>query len=50
MSAHSDTIDALDVVVIGGGQAALSVAYFLQRTSWSYVLLDAEDAQAFGPT
>jgi putative flavoprotein involved in K+ transport len=31
-------------VVIGGGQAALSVAYFLRRTSWSYVLLDAEEA------
>lgn len=44
MSAHSDTGDALDVVVIGGGQAALSVAYFLRRTPWSYVLLDAEDA------
>jgi cation diffusion facilitator CzcD-associated flavoprotein CzcO len=44
VSAHTDTADALDVVVIGGGQAALSVAYFLRRTSWSYVLLDAEEA------
>lgn len=34
----------MDVVVIGGGQAALSVAYFLRRTPWSYLLLDAEDA------
>lgn len=34
----------LDVVVIGGGQSALTVAYFLKRTSLSYVLLDAESA------
>ncbi|WP_353187658.1 ArsO family NAD(P)H-dependent flavin-containing monooxygenase [Pseudomonas sp.] len=32
----------LDVVVIGGGQSALTVAYFLKRTGLSYVLLDAE--------
>ena len=43
MSAGTDASDTLDVVVIGGGQAALSVAYFLRRTSWSYRLLDAED-------
>ena len=34
----------LDVVVIGGGQSALTVAYFLRRTGLSYVLLDAESA------
>ena len=34
----------LDVVVIGGGQSALTVAYFLKRTGMSYVLLDAESA------
>jgi len=34
----------LDVVVIGGGQSALTVAYFLKRTGLSYVLLDAESA------
>ncbi|PRA33671.1 ArsO family NAD(P)H-dependent flavin-containing monooxygenase [Pseudomonas poae] len=34
----------LDVVVIGGGQSALTVAYFLKRTGISYVLLDAESA------
>lgn len=34
----------LDVVVIGGGQSALTVAYFLKRTGLSYVLLDAEPA------
>ncbi|MFS2156745.1 ArsO family NAD(P)H-dependent flavin-containing monooxygenase [Pseudomonas sp. Pseusp122] len=33
-----------DVVVIGGGQSALTVAYFLKRTGLSYVLLDAESA------
>jgi putative flavoprotein involved in K+ transport len=40
----STTTGPFDVVVIGGGQAALSVAYFLRRTSWSYVLLDAEES------
>lgn len=30
-----------DVVIIGGGQSALAVAYFLKRTSLSFVLLDA---------
>lgn len=31
-----------DVVIIGGGQAALSVAYFLRRTSRSVLIVDAE--------
>lgn len=31
-----------DVIIIGGGQAALSVAYFLRRTSCSVLILDAE--------
>jgi hypothetical protein len=44
VSDHTDAVDALDVIVIGGGQAALSVAYFLRRTSLSYLLLDAEEA------
>jgi putative flavoprotein involved in K+ transport len=34
----------VDVVVIGGGQAALATAYFLRRTGLSFVLLDAETA------
>ena len=34
----------VDVVVIGGGQAALATAYFLRRTGLSFVLLDAEAA------
>lgn len=29
-----------DVVIIGGGQSALAVAYFLKRTSLQFVLLD----------
>lgn len=33
-----------DVILLGGGQAALAVAYFLRRTGWSFVILDAEDA------
>lgn len=32
-----------DVVIIGGGQAALATAYFLRRTGLSFVILDAED-------
>ena len=34
----------VDVVIIGGGQAALATAYFLRRTGLSFVLLDAEQA------
>ena len=34
----------LDVVIIGGGQSALTVAYFLKRSGLAYVLLDAESA------
>lgn len=33
----------IDIVVIGGGQAGLSVAYYLRRTGRSFVVLDAED-------
>lgn len=33
----------LDVVIIGGGQSALAVAYFLRRTGLSFVILDAEE-------
>ncbi|MDR6993125.1 FAD-dependent oxidoreductase [Luteimonas sp. 3794] len=35
--------DEVDVLVIGGGQAALATAYFLRRTGLSYLLVDAED-------
>ena len=33
-----------DVAIIGGGQAALSVAYFLRRTKRSFIILDSETA------
>lgn len=33
-----------EVVIVGGGQAALSVAYFLRRAQRSFVILDAEAA------
>lgn len=32
-----------DVIIIGGGQSALSVAYFLRRNACSVLVLDAED-------
>ncbi|CAM5197762.1 putative oxidoreductase CzcO [Oligella ureolytica] len=31
-----------DVIIVGAGQSALSVAYFLRRTKQSVLLLDAE--------
>ena len=34
---------AHDVIIIGGGQAALSVGYFLRRTKRSFLILDSED-------
>lgn len=33
---------AYDVIVIGGGQAGLSVGYYLRRTGLSYVILDGQ--------
>lgn len=33
-----------EVAIVGGGQAGLSVAYFLRRANRSFVILDAEDA------
>ncbi len=33
-----------DVIIVGGGQAALSVAYFLRRTQRSFLMLDAEES------
>ena len=32
----------VDVAIIGGGQSALAVAYFLRRTGRSFVIIDAE--------
>jgi len=33
----------IDVVIIGGGQSGLAVAYYLRRTGLDFVILDAED-------
>jgi len=33
-----------DVIVIGGGQSALAVAYYLRRTDLEYIILDKETA------
>lgn len=33
----------IDVVIIGGGQAALSTAYFLKRKKISFVILDDQN-------
>ena len=38
---------AVDLVIIGGGQAALAVAYFLRRSELSFVILDGEPAPGF---
>src|SRR3954452_17345609 len=35
--------DELEVIVIGGGQAGLSVGYHLQRLGLKFVILDASD-------
>lgn len=34
----------VDVAIIGGGQSALAVAYFLRRTRRSFVIIDAVTA------
>lgn len=36
-----DKQNIYDVIIIGGGQSALSVAYYLRRTTLKYILLDA---------
>lgn len=33
-------VESFDVVIIGGGQAALAASYYLRRTGLSYVILD----------
>ena len=37
-----ETAHAVDVMVIGGGQAGLAIGYHLRRTSLSFLILDAE--------
>jgi len=41
LSARASPAIERDVVVIGGGQSALAVSYYLRRTGLSYVVLDA---------
>lgn len=36
-------MDEFDVVVVGGGQAALALGFYLRRTGLSYVVLDDQD-------
>jgi cation diffusion facilitator CzcD-associated flavoprotein CzcO len=43
MSTPDPTRDVVDVLVVGGGQSALAVAYYLRRTARSFLLLDAQD-------
>jgi len=33
---------AFDIVVVGAGQAGLAVGYYLRRTPYTWVMLDAE--------
>jgi putative flavoprotein involved in K+ transport len=40
------TIEARDVVVVGGGQAGLAIGYFLARERRDFVILDAANAPA----
>ena len=42
MDGETNGRERLDVVVIGGGQAGLSVGYHLSRTGLSFAILDAE--------
>lgn len=41
---HSLPEQAIDIAIIGGGQAGLSVAYFLRNTPHTFVILDAEQS------
>lgn len=40
--------DEYDVVVIGGGQAGLSLGFYLRRSGLSYVILDAQEKAGGG--
>lgn len=38
-----DAIDVIDAVVVGGGQAALALGFYLRRSALSYIILDAHE-------
>lgn len=40
--ANEESAEHFDVAVIGGGQAGLSVGYYLRRTGLNYIILDAQ--------
>ena len=44
VAAELPLLTAVDVVVVGGGQAALALGYHLRRTGFSFVLVDAGEA------
>lgn len=44
---NPDMAEQFDVVIVGGGQAALAASYFLRRTGLTYIILD-NGAQAGG--
>lgn len=35
-------MEAYDVIVIGGGQSALALGYYLRKTDLKYLILDKE--------
>src|SRR4051812_9202351 len=39
----TDPVETFDTIVIGGGQAGLSVGYYLKRSGTSFVILDANE-------
>ncbi|WP_459252059.1 NAD(P)-binding protein [Paraburkholderia rhynchosiae] len=43
-NSNSSTTTPIDVAIIGGGQSALAVAYFLRRAGIRYVVLDDQPA------
>jgi cation diffusion facilitator CzcD-associated flavoprotein CzcO len=38
-----NNLESRDVVIIGGGQSALAIAYFLRRESIDFIILDANE-------